>query len=249
MEIASNILEHNRSTPLFADTSLINPFISNLSSYDYVKENLSVRLLNLSVNSKYLSDKVYKPYLEMNGSYEFAISLCIYVPESKDEHGIITVTHRLREMWTNVTDEELFEIALQNTEKNCGCRIRTMLEVLTNLAEEADVIEALDNISKEPTMYVMTNNISLHGASCILFSDALKQFADEKECNLFIIPSSIHEMLIILDDGTVDTSQIKSIISDVNQTAVTKSDFLSNELLYYSRSANTVSIYETHMRD
>lgn len=254
MEIATNILNHNKNNSLLTDTSIIGPFISHLSSYDYIKNHLSIRLLNFNNNRKYLADKVFKPFLELNDTFEFALSLCLHIPESTEEHGIIAVTHQLRKMWSDVTDEELFETALINTESYCGCKISSMLEVLTNLTKEADVkesdvLDAINNISSEPTMFVMTNNISLHGATTILYRTKLKSFANEKECDFYVIPSSIHEIILIPDDGNVDTKEIEKIIAEVNRTAVSKSEFLSNQLLYYSRSDDTISIFKTHTRD
>lgn len=57
------------------------------------------------------------------------------------------------------------------------------------------------------------------------------------------------EYTLIPDDGNVDTKEIEKIIAEVNRTAVSKSEFLSNQLLYYSRSDDTISIFKTHTRD
>jgi len=241
-EIAADILRVNRNDSFFTDSTLITPFISRLSSYDFIRNHLFVRLLNLKSNNKYLSDKIYQPYLENENSHELAICLCIQVPELKNDNGIITVTHHLRNHW-DVTDEELFENALLNTEAINGCSIRNMYEVLTSLADVADTLETLNQITTEPAMYVMTNNNSFNGATTILFPNILKSFADEKGCDIYIIPSSTHEVILVPDNGTIDAASIQDMILQVNQTVISPSEILSNQLFYYSRTDNRISIY------
>lgn len=243
-EIAKDILLHHKNSSFLANNLLIKPFITQLSSYECIKNNLTVRLLNLKANRNYLSDKVFKPYLKMNASHEFAISLCISIPDSNDdEHGIITVNQQLRNMW-DVTDEELFEIALLNTEKKYSCTIRSMFDVLTNLGDDS-----INNLPNLPSMYVMTNNVSLHGSATLLYTNSLKSFADELDSDFYIIPSSVHEVILIPTDETIDVSEIQDTITEVNRTAIAHSEFLSNQLLYYSHSDDCISICKPYTRD
>jgi len=244
MEIATDILRHNRNDSIFTDNALIAPFISRLSSYDFIKSHLMVRLLNLSSNNQYLLDKVYQPYLDTEDSHELAICLYIQVPELKDGNGMITVTHHLRSHW-DVTDDVLFKDALLNTEATSGCRIRSIYEVLTSLTDAADILETLNNVNTEPAMYVMTNNNSFNGAATILYPNELKSFADDKECDFYVLPSSTHEVILVPDTGTIDAASIKDMIVQVNQTIVSPSEVLSNQLFYYSRTDNRISIYAT----
>lgn len=248
LEIATDILRHNRHDSVVTNSSFITSFVSSLDSYDFVKNHLAVRLLNLNTNHSYLSDKVYYPYLETDESHELAICIGINVPKFGDGIGTIPVTNHLRSQW-DVSDEKLLADAITNTEETCGYKIRSVLEVLTLLAEKKNTVEYVKNIINEPPMYVLTNNSFVNGAATILYKNAIKAFADEEQCNLFIIPSSIHEVLLVPDDGSLDGNYIKRMIVQVNQTEVTPCEVLSNQLLYYSRTDNRISIYTSSQGD
>ena len=112
-----------------------------------------------------------------------------------------------------------------------------------SLADVADTLETLNQITAEPAMYVMSNNNSFNGAATILFPNALKSFADEKGCDIYIIPSSTHEVILVPDNGTIDAASIRDMIIQVNQTVVSPSEILSNQLFYFSRTDNRISIY------
>jgi hypothetical protein len=43
----------------------------------------------------------------------------------------------------------------------------------------------------------MTNDRASHGAAAVLYENVLKQFADGIDRDLFILPSSIHELLLV----------------------------------------------------
>ena len=65
----------------------------------------------------------------------------------------------------------------------------------------------------------------------------------------YIIPSSVHEVILIPTDETIDVSEIQDTITEVNRTAIAHSEFLSNQLLYYSHSDDCISICKPYTRD
>ena len=98
-------------------------------------------------------------------------------------------------------------------------------------------------------MYAMSNKSSFNGAATILYKDALKTFAEEKEHDVFVIPSSVHEVILVPDDGTIPAGYIQRIIAEVNQTQLSPSEILSDQLLYYSRKDDCISICATQQWD
>lgn len=73
-----------------------------------------------------------------------------------------------------------------------------------------------------PTLYVLTNDAAHNGAACVLYPDKLKDLADEFGSDLLILPSSIHEVLIIADSEIlrnmiIMSSAIRSKMSTANR--------------------------------
>ena len=246
-EIATRLLIQNKNDTVHTKNSFLTSFVSHLHSYEFVKNHLSVRLLNLRRNSSYLSDKVYVPYLKSGDDYELAICFGIHVPRFNGNEGTITITHHLRSQW-DVTDEQLLEDAIANTEKVQGKKTRNLYELLTSLSIPTDSFRYLLD---EPvvSMYAMSNKSSFNGAATILYKDALKTFAEEKGLDIFVIPSSVHEVILVPDDGTIPAGYIQRMIAEVNQTQLSPSEILSDQLLYYSRKDDCISICATQQWD
>ena len=61
-----------------------------------------------------------------------------------------------------------------------------------------------------PPMYVMSNESKINGAAAMIFTEKLQEFADAHETNLFILPSSIHEILLIPESAEMNVQDLKS---------------------------------------
>ena len=79
--------------------------------------------------------------------------------------------------------DELIDIAYENT-TNIGCTISDMTDLIP--AKEL-----------EGVMFVMSNKKSLYGAVCLTFDDKLDELCERHEGGVYIIPSSIHEVILI----------------------------------------------------
>lgn len=81
-------------------------------------------------------------------------------------------------------------------------------------------------------MYVMSNTMKLNGAVCITYPGAIKDFAAEHNCDVYIIPSSIHELILIPDiKCSIDT--INDLIKDVNRRQLDPVEILSYHAYIY----------------
>ena len=91
-------------------------------------------------------------------------------------------------------------------------------------------------------MKVLTNNKGIHGAACILYPGVLDSVAQEMGGGFFILPSSVHEVILLLDTGNEDSGELKKIISAVNTTQVAPEEVLSDTLYRYDRADKRVVI-------
>ncbi|MEI3283110.1 MAG: DUF5688 family protein [Enterocloster sp.] len=90
--------------------------------------------------------------------------------------------------------------------------------------------------------YVLTNKNGINGAACILYKDTIKNFAEGMDRNILILPSSIHEVLLLPDDELVSYNDLAHLVTFINQTEVPAQDRLSNQVYRYSRSEDDFSI-------
>ena len=246
-EIAADIMNHCMTDSTLRNGSILTSLLTNLTSYEKVKEQISIRLLNLRKNNEYLADKVYFPFIKGDDSYELAICLYIRVPVGNDTLGSITVTKQLRSQW-NISDDELLQNAMDSTMRNHGCKLKNIFEVISQLMETKDSFSDFMN-PPEPSMYVLTNDEGFNGAATLVYPEKLREIADQLNSDLFIIPSSIHELILIPDDGTIQPDSILEMIIQVNSTEVAPSEVLSNKLFYFSRTNNLVTIVKSSTQE
>ena len=69
---------------------------------------------------------------------------------------------------------------------------------------------------KEKRFYYLTNSNIVNGAATILYPDILKTIGDKFQGNYFILPSSIHEVLLMKDDGEINVEELQSTVRSVN---------------------------------
>ncbi len=197
--------------------------LSFILDYEKVKDKICLRLCNYERNKELLKDSVYIPFLDL------AVMFYIKFEDSDIGCGQIRIRQDYLERW-NITTEELMKDAKENSEKEIDLRVM--------------------EFGGFP-MYIMSNKSLTGGASSILYPDALEKFANQKESNLFIIPSSIHEVILIPDfeDVTEDTdeweektTELKKMISQVNREELRTDEVLSDNLYYFDRSVKRLKI-------
>ena len=116
-----------------------------------------------------------------------------------------------------------------------------LCEIMSKRGEDEEFIkEALKPMDDK--MYILTNKDRHFGASCIVYNDVFKEIAKEKESDLIIIPSSVHELIIILseEDGRID--EFNDMVSEVNKNHVLPQEILSDHVYIYDRLKDEIRI-------
>ena len=89
-------------------------------------------------------------------------------------------------------------------------------------------------------MYMLTNASRVRGAACILYDGLLKRLAGQMGADLYIIPSSIHEVLLVPARNGIEKEDIDRMIQEVNNTVLEPEEFLSDHAYYFSREQNKI---------
>ena len=156
--------------------------------------------------------------------------------------GTITIKNENIEMW-NVSEEDLYEAAFENANKYLPCSIMPMHTVLgqyveDNFTEELKEQEKqfVEKINSDVNLYVMTNNEKSFGAATMFYENVLENFAMQLHKNLYILPSSIHEVLLlpVEDKDNHKTMQLQEMVFEVNNTQVMLEERLSYNVYFYN---------------
>lgn len=149
-----------------------------------------------------------------------------------------------------MTKEELLKIAKRNTENQkfiCEEMTQLMRDLMLGNGIEQEVVDEMIPMVKSP-FYVISNENYFEGSSAMLSNTFLQRVANQLNCDeLYIIPSSRHELLVANSDLPLDSQALKDIVQEVNADSkvVSTEDFLSNSIYKYDVKNYTFSICDS----
>lgn len=192
------------------------------TDWNRVKENIVFTLVNYERNSDLLSQVPHMKFLDLAIEFKFLL------PTESSESATILIRNEHLDFW-NVSLNELYEVAKVNTPEKLEAELKNILSLIPELLGEE-----LQGIPEAP-MYVLTNTKQLNGSACILYENVLKRFADKIDSDLYILPSSVHECILLPVDFRMSKAELKEMVESVNATQLAPEEFLSDNVYYYDR--------------
>lgn len=182
------------------------------------------QVINKEKNIDLLAETPHREFLDLAVVYRIIIGEGVLEPIS------FMITDTFCDMW-GVSQEELDAAARKNT-KSEGFYTDSLTAVLRDRYGVTGVPEAAE---KEPTWVISTQNL-WYGAAVMLYEDYFKEFAEEKGCDLYIMPSSIHEVMAIPAE-IKEPDFLRKMVKKINETEVAPEEVLSDSLYRYDREA------------
>lgn len=204
----------------------INLDMEFFRDFSEVKERIFYKLINHDKNKELLM-KV--PHFKWN---DLAIVFYYAMNEVTFRKASILLYNNHLDMWGK-SAMEIYQTAQRNM-------IQSMPELLMPMHK---VMEELTGIEMEETkhsLYVLTNREKIYGASAMLYSEKIKELANELETDLLILPSSIHEVLLLPDEGEQEYDSFRRMVNEVNITQVDPEEILSFNLYRYDRKKEEI---------
>ncbi|MEG0794123.1 MAG: DUF5688 family protein [Acetivibrio sp.] len=190
--------------------------------FEKVKKQVVYKVINYKKNAELLNEIPYVGFLDL--------AVVFYVLLELNQHGTATMTIRNEHLkgW-GVSREELLKVAQENTVRLLPAEFKTMKTVLEemltlNIAEDT-----------EDYMYVLSNPMKNFGACCILYDGILEKIGNRLGGNYYILPSSVHEVIIIPENQSPGKKELRIMITEINETQVAEEEILSNVPYYYVR--------------
>lgn len=200
--------------------------LGKILDYESIKENLRAKLINYELNRDFLKDVPHRRFLDL----AIVVFLKLESNELIEGQATITVKDNLQQAW-GVDAGDIIDVALDNIKGDI------------TLDSMGDYID-LSMFENWIDMYIVSNRQKLHGAVAMLQKDRLKEFADKlKVDTLTIIPSSVHECIIINEEAeTKNTEELRKMVREVNETVVSEYEILSNNVYIYCRATDEIKI-------
>lgn len=191
-------------------------------NYDEVQKNLRCHLISEKKNREHLCEVPHLRWMDL------AIT-CVYdlsVPDYPD--CMIQIRNEHLQIW-GISADQLMKDAMAATAEHSEILFQPLVKIL-----EEDLRCGEGEVPETP-LYLLTNQSRMYGAVCIALPDVTNHIAQRLDSDYFIIPSSIHECLILPDDGIYRTSELNRMVCDINQTNVEEQDVLSDHVYLYKQ--------------
>ena len=214
----------------------------DLNDFEMVKGRVIYRLVDCKRNEKLLWNVPYIKYCDL--------AIIFYLLLDRNEKGQMTalIHNEHMEMWRADVDT-LYRLAKKNVLKLLPPSVRSMADVISGIVREYMGDDYRDEVMADllgaqviSPIYILTNQDGNNGAAVILYEGVLKDFAKTVESDLFILPSSIHEMLLIPYEDGVNIRELREMVKHINSTEVPMEDVLSDNVYLYRRETDTVTI-------
>lgn len=226
--------------------------VSIVTDFEKAKGNILPRLVNSEENQELLAQR---PHMIMD---DLAVTYHLEMGKSDNGNMSVAITNAILDMY-GISQEELHDLAVANLEEKMPATFQGMSEVVKEmmlpqimsdlgLSKEAalDYIEQMIPDGNEQ-MYVLSNDSRLHGAAAVLNEKAMEDIAEKVGGDFFILPSSIHELLVVPKQDGMDYSSLEAMVQEVNATQVAPEEKLSDHV--YEYDAKEKELYRADKAD
>ena len=200
--------------------------------FDKVRDRICYRLIGRKGNEGMLEDVPHIEFLDLALCFFYA-----YHDEVLGE-GAVLVHESHRQMWGTAT-AELLKLAERNTPKLFPWSKRSIDSMVTEAACK-DGGQGEDSLNMP--ISVLSNGKGLYGAACMVYPGVLEALGAEEGRGFYIIPSSVHEVLLLGDTGGEEPRMLRQIIEEINHTHLAPEEVLSDNLYYYNFAEKRIKI-------
>ena len=132
------------------------------------------------------------------------------------------------------TVEELYCMAKENT-------IRLFPPFLMRLDEFLRTRFPQEHVyPEEPEVYILSNRQFIYGATMLLYKDVVASFAEQMGKSVYIVPSSVNELLLCLTDAKKEKEMLENTLREVNEFVVPDTEFLSDAVYFYDKELGNI---------
>ena len=217
--------------------------VRELLDFGNLRDKVAFKLIQTEKNQELLKDVPYFEFLDL------AVVFYLILDEHRGGQMAALIHNSHMEPW-GVEKEELYQLAMKNTPVLLPPIIKTMKEIMHEIMkehlEDLYMAELFNNFleadQEKASLYVLSNKKQINGAVSILYDDCLKRFAGEQNADIIILPSSVHEVILIPDNGDLDYGELQNMVNQINESEVSEEDVLSDRIYRYSRHDCRINI-------
>lgn len=203
------------------------------------KDNIIFQLVNTEQNREMLAGVPHREFHDLTIIYRWVVKV--------DVNGIqSTVVRNSLVEQIGLNEEQLFKLAVENTRRIFPPCVKSMNEVICEMfvkdgmpREVAEMM--IGEMPADKRMYVISNDKGINGAISMLYEDKLHTLAMELDSDLYILPSSLHEVIAVSAEMN-DPYELAEMVTEINMNQVALEERLSNQVYHYDKDLRKLSL-------
>lgn len=196
-------------------------FRQRLTNWEMVKSMLILKLINRKRNFEMLDHTPHMIFGDM------ALIMQIYMDDDVLGKGAITVDEELIGLWDQKS-EIVFDQAMDNMKRY---RIQTL-----------DLLDFSDDRNKvdpdTPKIFVYSYDTPFPGSSALIRIDQMIEFANKKEMDFYVLPVSIHEVLLVEWKEDISHEFLYGMLKSINTDQGLADNMMSEDVFLLQRKEN-----------
>lgn len=203
--------------------------------FSVIRSRIVYKLVHYDKNKLLLNEIPHVRLLDL------AVVFCCLLETESPQFATILIRNEHLSLW-QITPEDLMAAAKENTPHLLPPELLPLSKLLESLCDHSPCAE--ESFSSPPTLpiYVLTNQKRFLGAACLLYDHAILSLADEVQSDFYVIPSSIHEILLVPVRPNLSREDINAMICEVNKSEVAPEEILSDHVYYYNRAKDCIEL-------
>lgn len=203
------------------------------TDFSRAKHQIVMRLVNYEQNRELLKTVPYFRY------YDLAVIFYYLLHADSDQQANILIHNHHLALW-KITRDDLYTLAKENTPR----LLPPQLLPMQSLAGEMPPSHRSRFPAHMPPLYILTNKYRTNGATALLYEGLLQEIAKLLKKDLLILPSSIHELLILglEDSDREELSSYNHMVQEVNASHLMDEEVLSDHVYCYCRTGQILTM-------
>ena len=213
-------------------------------NFENVKDKIIMVAVNTEKNRDMLAGMPHQNREDLSLIYKVALR------NDEMEMATIAIKNEHMEAW-GTTPEEIHNLAMENSKELLPATVQSMNEIMREMFGREgmpdDMAELMfEEMPMNQQMYVISNESKINGAAAMFYEDALSGLAEQMGTDLFILPSSVHEIIAVSTDMG-DPESLAQMVQEVNGGQVSPEEQLSDHVYRYDAAARSISLADTTM--
>jgi len=212
--------------------------VKSFENVNFIKDKVIVELVNREKNAELLNDIPYSIREDLALIYK------VMIENREGERATILIHNNHLKNW-GISAEELHEWAVTNTKELLPVKVKSMDNMLEEFIDFGDMDEdEKEYIKGEPEgllMWVVTNRYNQNGAVSIFFDNVLDKLAEMFNTDIYILPSSIHEVIVV-SSIIKSAEDLALMVKDINRTELKPEEILSDHVYFYGKEEKIFKI-------